>query len=74
MVADGIMASVDRLALFPRSGRVVPEIGDEAVREILYRGYRIMHIVSGDEGDEEIKILTVVHSSLPFGDVPEDDE
>ena len=68
------MASVDRLALFPRSGRVVPEIGDEAVREILYRGYRIMHIVSGDEGDEEIKILTVVHSSLPFGDVPEDDE
>jgi len=33
MVADGIMASVDRLEMFPRSGRMVPEIGDEAIRE-----------------------------------------
>ena len=43
MLANGIIASVDRLELFPRSGRMVPEIGDEAIREVLYRGYRIMH-------------------------------
>lgn len=49
MLADGIVASVDRLESFPRSGRMVPEIGDEVIREILYRGYRIMHLVSGEE-------------------------
>ena len=74
MLADGIVASVDRLELFPRSGRMVPEIGDEAIREILYRGYRIMHIVSGEEGDEEVQILTVIHSSMPFGGLPKGNE
>ena len=45
----------------------MPEVGDESIREILYRGYRILHIVSGEQGSEEVKILTVFHSSMPFG-------
>ncbi len=52
---------------FPRSGHVVSEIGDESIREVLYGGYRILHIVSGENGMEEVKILTVFHSSMPFG-------
>ena len=75
MLADGAFKAVDRLEIFPHSGRVVPEIGDESIREILYRGYRILHIVSGEEGSEEVKILTVFHSSMPFGgesDLPGD--
>lgn len=67
MLSDGIFEVVERLELFPRSGREVPEIRDEAMREILYRGYRIMYIVSGAEGEEEVKVLTVFHSSMPFG-------
>lgn len=67
MLTNGVFEAAERLELFPRSGRVVPEIGDEAMREMLYRGYRIMYVVSGAEGEEEAKILTVFHSSLPFG-------
>jgi hypothetical protein len=50
----------------------VPEIGDETIREVLYRGYRILYILSGEEGTEEVQILMVMHSSRPFGetDIP----
>lgn len=67
MLSDGIFEAVERLEIFPHSGREVPEIGDEAMREILYRGYRILYLVSGAEGSEEVKVLTVFHSSMPFG-------
>lgn len=67
MISDGIFDAVERLEVFPRSGRKVPEIDDDAMREILYRGYRILYVLSGLEGDEEVKVLTVFHSSMPFG-------
>jgi toxin ParE1/3/4 len=67
MLTDGAFDVVERLELFPRSGRIVPEIGDDSMREILYHGYRIVYIVSGGGEQEEVKILTVFHSSMPFG-------
>lgn len=36
------------LADNPRSGRIVPEIGNPDVRELIYRGYRIVYRLSGD--------------------------
>jgi len=63
MLTDGVFEATERLEPFPLSGRVVPEIGDESIREVLYRGYRILYIVGG----EEVKVLTVFHSSMPFG-------
>ena len=65
---DGAFTVVERLAPFPRSGRKVPEIDDDSFREVLYRGYRIMYFVSEDEDPDEIKILTVIHSSKSFGE------
>ena len=47
----------------PNMGRIVPEIGDESIRELIYRQYRIIYIV--DDGSAEI--LTVYHSSRQFG-------
>ena len=65
---DGAFVAVERLEVFPRSGRSVPEIGDAALREIIYRGYRIFHIVSDLESDEpEVEILSVFHSARQFG-------
>ena len=52
-----------RLSDFPAAGRVVPEIGDDAIRELIYRQYRIIYLV--DEGSAEI--LTVYHSARQFG-------
>jgi toxin ParE1/3/4 len=39
----------------PRSGRVVPEIGNPDMRELIYRGYRIVYRLKGDV----LEILTV---------------
>ena len=45
----------DILADNPRSGRTVPEIGNPDIRELIYRGYRIVYRLNGDR----IEILTV---------------
>lgn len=36
------------LADNPRSGRIVPEIGNPDVRELIYRGYRVVYRLKGD--------------------------
>lgn len=43
------------LANNPRSGRTVPEIDNPDIRELMYRGYRIVYRLHGDR----IEILTV---------------
>lgn len=43
------------LADNPRSGRIVPEIDNPDMRELIYRGYRIVYRLKGDILD----ILTV---------------
>src|SRR5438105_542568 len=62
---EQIFAAVRRLETFPHSGRVIPEAEDERLREVIYRQYRIMYHV--DEREEEVLILTVIHSSRQFG-------
>ena len=61
-VITDIIEAVDRLELFPESGRIVPEFGDKTIREIITKNYRIVYNVSG----EEIIILTVLHGSQRF--------
>ena len=51
------------LKKFPQIGRVIPEIGNEHFREIIYGNYRIMYkLVS----KERIDLLTIFHSSRNF--------
>ena len=64
VLEDQLLAATHRLTLFPRSGRVVPEMGDEAMRELSYRGYRIVYVVVDDA---RVDVLTVFHSARPFG-------
>lgn len=52
----------DRLQEFPLSGRVIPEIGDQNCREIIYGSYRIMYRVEGNE----VWITGVVHGARDF--------
>jgi toxin ParE1/3/4 len=59
----GAFEKVSRLAEFPRMGRPVPEIGEESIREVLYRQYRIVYVVEGDA----VEVLTVFHSARQFG-------
>jgi toxin ParE1/3/4 len=52
----------DRLQEFPLSGRVIPEIGDQYCREIVYGSYRIMYRVEGND----VWITAVVHGARDF--------
>jgi plasmid stabilization system protein ParE len=38
------------IGLFPESGRVVPELGDDAVRETVHGNYRIIYEVFHNRG------------------------
>ncbi len=53
-------------------GRTVLEIGDEAIREVLYRNNRIKYVV--DRDDEEVDVLTIFHLSQQFGRLGSGDE
>ena len=64
---DGAFAAVEVLETFPNAGRAVPEIEDPALREVLYRGYRVFHIVSGEGDAVEVEVLSVFHSTRQFG-------
>ncbi len=57
-----ILYAVDRLTQFPKSGRVVPEINDPLVREVILGSYRIIYRVRKDL----VEILTVFHGSRLF--------
>lgn len=50
---EKVVEKLRLLERFPRMGRVVPEIGDEAIREVLYRSYRMVYVV--DRADEEVE-------------------
>lgn len=58
---------VQTLEIYPRLGRTIPEIEDKKLRELIYRQYRIMYHI--DDLDEEVLILTILHSSRKFGGV-----
>jgi toxin ParE1/3/4 len=53
---DGLFKVTDRLERFPKSGRIVPEIGSEEFREVVYRSsHRVVYRV----GESFVSILTV---------------
>ena len=56
---DRLVSSVDRLADAPLIGRVVPEFSSKSLRELIFRGYRIVY--SADESC--VTILRVVHGA-----------
>ena len=62
IVAERLFASVERLMRYPLSGRVVPELNDPSLREVVDAPYRIVYRV----GVEALEILTVVHAARRF--------
>ena len=51
--------ATDLLELFPESGRVVPEVNREDIREIILGNYRIIYRII----TQEVEILTVHHGA-----------
>ena len=54
-----------QLELFPESGRMVPEVNRLDIRELIWRGYRIVYQVKA----EEVEVLTVRHGRQQWQDL-----
>jgi plasmid stabilization system protein ParE len=59
LLAERIVAAVGRLESFPESGRVVPEVGDESLREVVYGAYRIVYRIQSDS----VEVVAVHHAA-----------
>ena len=62
VVAGRVLAAVEHLAAFPDSGRMVPELGDPEIREVIHGMYRIVYA----RGVDRVEVLTVFHGSRLF--------
>ena len=59
LVTQRLIASVERLPALPQSGRIVPEINDPTIREVIQGSYRIVYRLIR----AEIHIVTVHHAA-----------
>jgi toxin ParE1/3/4 len=66
LVVQRIVASVERLEAFPESGRVVPELNNPEIREIIVRPYRVVY----RHRPGAVQIATVFRSSRQLPEIP----
>ena len=59
LVVQRIVAVVERLEVFPESGRVVPELNSPEIREVIVKPYRVVY----RRRVEAVEIATVFRSS-----------
>lgn len=59
LLAEQLVAAVGRLALFPQSGRIVPEVGDDSLREVIYGNYRVVYRIQA----ESVEVVAVHHAA-----------
>ncbi|MCG2711963.1 MAG: type II toxin-antitoxin system RelE/ParE family toxin [Candidatus Omnitrophica bacterium] len=57
LFAKDVLQAVKRLDNFPKSGRIVPEISNKNIREIIMGNYRIIYKIKYNI----VEILTVYH-------------
>ena len=62
LVVRRIVASVERLRTFPKSGRIVPERDAPDIREVIVGPYRIVYRLRSDR----VEIATVFRASRLF--------
>jgi toxin ParE1/3/4 len=64
---ESLFQIVERLADFPESGRIVPEFGNPAIREVIRRPCRIVYRVN--HGSRTVEIVRVWHSARGTPDI-----
>jgi addiction module RelE/StbE family toxin len=72
-VVQKILATTRKLQRFPRAGRTVPELGDDAMRELLVYSYRVIYRVR----DQAVLVVAVIHGKRELAPIAErltDDE
>jgi len=56
-----VFGAIERLAEFPQSGRVVPEFGENSIREVIRRPCRIVYRVRPEV--RQIEIVRIWHAA-----------
>jgi plasmid stabilization system protein ParE len=59
-LAARILLAVDRVETFPRIGRVVPEYGQEQLREVIVSPFRVVYRIAPDH----IEVSAIFHGSM----------
>ena len=59
LFAKKVMAMVEKIAVLPRAGRVVPEYQDKNLREVIFQNYRIVYRVR----DDSVEIAVITHGA-----------
>lgn len=59
LVVRRLFVAVERLELFPQSGRIVPERDVSWLREVIVRPYRVVYRLRGDAAE----VVTVFRAS-----------
>jgi toxin ParE1/3/4 len=68
-VVEKIITKAENLNEFPEIGRVVPEIGDDNVREFIIYSYRLIYEVVPDN----VQILAIIHGKRDFSSLDRND-
>ena len=58
-VIKNLFRAVDKIETFPEIGRIVPELDDKNIREVISGNYRIIYRINANL----LQVLTVYHSN-----------
>ncbi|MBY9005911.1 MAG: type II toxin-antitoxin system RelE/ParE family toxin [Candidatus Lokiarchaeota archaeon] len=58
-LAKKIIYIVENLIQFPKMGRIVPELENEEIREVIYRNFRIIYRLK----ENVLEITRIIHGS-----------
>lgn len=61
-VVSGLVETAESIPEYPELGRIVPEIGDPAIRERLIHRYRVVYRLDG----RHVLIAAVIHGRQDF--------
>ena len=67
LVIQRIVAAADRLTRFPEIGRIVPEVGEPRLRELIVRPFRVVYRIRPDL----VEVVTVFRSSRQLPQIVE---
>lgn len=59
-----VVSAAERVERFPQMGRIVPEVGDATLRELIFQSYRIVYSI--ENGGREVVVLGVLNGALDF--------
>ena len=57
--AQGVINAIEKLQIWPESGRIVPEYNQKDIREVIFQNYRIVYRTKS----YAVEIVTIMHGA-----------